>query len=150
MRLATTDPWTDPWMVRVSWSAPLGGADGERPRVERFTAVNLDPKDETPGVHPMTHEAGFLARDAATGAWLTHRRRIEAQDGSDAHALAAAVYDAAEGFLALGLAPTGGDAAVQVPGRFTLEIGDHAWSFPIDAVPTEAWHVLRTAQSMLA
>jgi hypothetical protein len=134
------------WMVRVTHSrATAPGAAA----VERYTAVELDADDHPPGVHPLLHELGRM-RPATGGSWLVERTRVEAVDGEAGREAAAAVYQAARGFLALRLAPTGGPTAMRQPDRLQVEVGDASWSFPLDAAPAEAWAVLRVAQAMHA
>lgn len=130
----------DPWMVRVSLSRTTGTDRGE---VRRWTAVDLAPDDPTPGVHPITFEQGRLQRDAA--GWHATRTRVEARRDADAFAHAAAIYDAARGFLALGLAPNGGPFATAAPDRLVIEVGDSVWSFPAATAPAQAWALLRAA-----
>ncbi len=136
-------PGDDPWMVRVSLSSSLdGGAPAGASEVERYTAVDLDPDDTTPGVYPWSFEHARLS-PRGDGSWRADRDRVEARNDGDAFGDAAAAYDAARGFLLLGIAPTGGPTAVQAPGLLTLEIGDDAWTFPRDDAPAAAWAVLR-------
>lgn len=138
MRIAATDMW----MVRVSLSESVTPLLG---RVERYTAVDLDTDDHTPGVYPLLAEHARLERTQATGGWSALLRRVEARNDDAARAIAAATYDAARGFLALGLSPTGGPVAAQTPDVLTVEVGDLAWTFPAASAPAEAWAVLRRA-----
>jgi hypothetical protein len=130
----------DLWMVRVALSRTTGADRGE---VTRWTAVDLDPDDTTPGVHPFLVEQGRLERSGSS--WTAVRTRIEAFNDDEARAQAAAVYDAAQGFLALGIAPTKGPLAVAAPDVLSVELGDAAWSFSASAAPAQAWALLRAA-----
>jgi hypothetical protein len=141
-------PGDDPWMVRVALSRSTEPNAGS---VDRFTAVDLDVDDETPGVYPLLHEHGLLSRTDRSNPWQVERRRIEARNDDEARRITAAVYDAAYGFLQLGLAPTTGEpTAIDAPEQLTVEIGSFAWSFAASSAPVEAWHVLHAAQRMLA
>lgn len=133
----------DMWMVRVSISQRTAPTSGS---VERYTAVDFD--DDTPGVHPWMKETGRLL-PTAPGHWRTDRTSVEARNDAAALAAAAAMYDAARGFLLLGIAPTAGPAAIASPDRFFLEIGDASWSFAASAVPVAAQRVLDAARSLV-
>ena len=124
----------DPWMVRVTRSVATGAATGA---VERWTAVDLDEDDTTPGVYPWLAEQGLMARDAATGSWLVARGRIEARNDVDARDAVRIAYDAALAFAGSGPSPDapGSATALDRPGLVTLEVGDDRWTFAADAVP---------------
>jgi hypothetical protein len=130
----------DMWMVRVSISRATGPDRGE---VTRWTAVDLDPDDPTPGVHPFTIEQGRLVRSPS--GWSPVRTRIEAFADAAAFEHAAAVYDAARGFLELGLAPSDAPLATAMPGMLSVEVGDLRWSFSAASAPAQAWALLRAA-----
>lgn len=137
-------PGDDAWMVRVSLSRSTSPFVGG---VERYTAVDLDPGDPTPGVYPLLFEYGRMERTHPTRPWSVQLRRIEARSDDEARAISAAMYDAARGFLALGLVPTKVRGAVEAPNLLTVEIGDDAWTFPTVSAPEEAWAVLRAANA---
>lgn len=143
MRLAT--PGDDLWMVRVSWSRQAGPNLGV---VERYTAVDLDEDDPTPGVHAMTREVGRLERADITRPWQVLRTRVEAIDGEAGNGVAASVYDAARGFLLLGIPPLAGPPAIAEPGRLYVELGDDTWSFSAASAPAQAWALLHAAEAM--
>jgi hypothetical protein len=128
------------WMVRVALSRATGTDRGE---VTRWTAVDLDPDDTTPGVYPLLFEQGRLERSAA--GWNALRTRVEAFNDDEAFARAAAIYDAARGFLELGIPPNAGPLAVAAPDVLSVELGDAAWSFSASAAPAQAWALLRAA-----
>lgn len=140
-------PGEDPWMVRVSMSRSVSPFVGW---VERHTAVDLDPGNPTPGVYPLTYEYARLERRHPSAPWSGDLRKIVARNDDEARAISAAMYDAARGFLLLGLAPTGGPVAAANPDHLTIEVGDHAWTFPTRSAPAEAWAVLRAASSISA
>ena len=133
-------------MVRVgvsTGSGPLTGA------VERYTAVDIDADDETPGVYPMLFEHGVLTRPGhPSSGWRVERDATRAWRDEQAFTVAAAVYDAARGFLALGIAPTGGPLATAMPGRLSLELGDDVWTWPVASAPAAAVAVLQAARAI--
>ncbi len=128
-------------MVRVARSVATGSGRGE---VDRWTAVDLDVDDPTPGAHPWTFEHGLMARDATTGAWLVDRRRIEARNDERARDAMQRAYDAALAFARTASTPDapGSTTALDRPGFVTLEIGDDSWTFPEAATPAGVRAVL--------
>jgi hypothetical protein len=143
MPITATAPGDDMWMVRVSLSRSVSPFVGY---VERHTAVDLEPDDPTPGVYPLLYEYARLERRLPNAPWTGDLRKIEARNDAAARQVAAAMYDAARGFLELGLAPTGGPVAAQSPDHLTVEIGDDTWTFLTRSAPKEAWAVLYAAQ----
>lgn len=138
-------PGDDMWMVRATLTKELAPGRGD---IVRFTAVDLDPDDTTPGVFPMLFEHGSLRRDAA-GGWSNVLHEVHAWDGAEALGVASATYDAARAFLTLGIAPTGdGGMPVSEPDHLRLEIGDDTWLFTHDDAPAEAWGVLQAAMGV--
>lgn len=139
--MPTHAPGDDLWMVRATLAA---GTD-----VQRYTAVDLEPGDTTPGVFPMQYEHATLRAPSNGTDWTADVDRVEAWDDADAAAVASATYDAARGFLELRLTPdvTPLDPGFQ-PDRLTLQLGDHRWTFPIASAPAQAWAVLHAAQAV--
>ncbi len=138
-------PGDDPWMVRISLSRSTSPFVGY---VERHTAVDLEPDDPTPGVYPLMYEYARLERKRQTEPWRGELRRIEARNDAEARAISAAMYDAARGFLELGLTPTtGGPVAASLPDHLTIEVGDDVWTFPTRSAPAQAWALLRATGS---
>jgi hypothetical protein len=155
MRLATTTPLLgtstgaaapgdDPWMVRVTLGRSVSPFVGW---VERHTAVDLEPDDPTPGVYPLTFEYARIERPHPTAPWRGDLRKIVARNDAEARAISAAMYDAARGFLELGLPPSTDPVDLLAPEHLTIEIGDHTWSFLTRSAPAQAWAVLRAAGS---
>lgn len=137
-------PGDDPWMVRVSLSRSTSPFVGY---VERHTAADLEPDDPTPGVYPLLYEYARLERARPDDPWTGDLRRIVARNDDEARAISAAMYDAARGFLELGLAPTGGPVAATSPDHLMVEVGDDVWTFPTRSAPAAAWALLRAAGS---
>jgi hypothetical protein len=137
-------PGDDPWMVRVTSSRSVSPFVGW---VERHTAVDLEPDDPTPGVYPLLFEYARLERTRPNDPWTGDLRKVEARNDAEARAISAAMYDAARGFLALGLPPTGGPVAATTPDRLTIEVGDDVWTFTTVSAPREAWAVLQAARA---
>jgi hypothetical protein len=134
-------------MVRVTvskWHTPLDAY------AYRYTAVDLPADDPTPGVYPMLLEVAHMKRPDVKTPFDLVLQKIVARNDDDARDVSASVYDAARGFLALGIAPNPQDkTALQDAYRLTIEIGDDRWSFPTTQVPAEGWAVLRAAERMM-
>ncbi|MCW2928774.1 MAG: hypothetical protein JWM86_2742 [Thermoleophilia bacterium] len=132
---------SDEWMVRVTHTRSTGATIGT---IERHTALTgIDPM---PGVHYMTTELGRLERVDPASPWRARRTSITARDGDEGALLAAAVYDAAHGFLALGIPPAAGPAPGVEPDRLLVEVGDDTWSFDVRSAPAAAWRILLAAR----
>jgi hypothetical protein len=134
-------------MVRVTysqWHTPFAAY------AYRYTAVDLPADDPTPGVYPMLFEIAHMKRPDMKTPFDLHLEKIVARNDDEAREVSASVYDAARGFLALGIAPNPQDkTALQDAYRLTIEIGDDRWSFPSTQVPAEGWAVLRAAERMM-
>lgn len=147
MRLATSNvSGSDPWMVRVTfsqWHTPFVAY------AYRYTAVDLPVDDPTPSVYPMLFEFAHMKRPDLQTPFDLSRRKIQARNDDEARDISAAVYDAARGFLELGIAPNPeAKTALQDAYRLTIEVGDDRWSFASTAAPQAAWAVLRAAERM--
>ena len=151
MQLITLTPHTpgdDLWMVRAALTTQLNAASGE---IERYTAVDLEPGDATPGVFQLQFEHGRLRPHASGAEWIADRDRIEAWDDEAAADAAHATYDAARAFLELRLAPDAGQHSETFhPGELTLDLGDDRWTFPAASAPAQAWAVLQAARAVRA
>jgi hypothetical protein len=141
-------PGDDLWMVRAALTTQRSASAGD---VERYTAVDLEPGDTTPGVFPMQYEHGALHPAGAGTDWIADRDRIEAWDDQAAAAAAHATYDAARAFLELQLAPDTGERSETFhPGELTLDLGDDRWTFPMASAPAQAWAILQAARTVRA
>lgn len=132
------------WMVRTTLTKELAPGRGD---IVRFTAVNLDVGDPTPSVYPLLFEAGSI-QQTQLGDWTNTRHTLRAWGGDEAHDIAASVYDAARGFLALGVAPTADQLPISEPDHLRIEIGDDSWVFTHDDAPAQAWAVLQAAMAV--
>lgn len=135
-------------MVRATVTSQTTPGAGE---VERYTAVDLEPGDTTPGVYPMYFEHAALQAAADGAGWVAQRDRIEAWDDADAARVASATYDAARAFLELGIEPdTGTPRSDFRPGELTIDLGDDRWTFTSATAPTAAWNIVRAARMVRA